>query len=136
MLFSFKVLLFSDTEFPFFFPHNLRAFHIHFVPKAAAIKIANGMQTPLFRKMKSLNAITKRNCSQIIQESGERTSYIHIPFSFTETMCALHHFGILIIGLGVPHQKRRSEGLVTWCTCHIWLGSCLGIPVQKTSANE
>lgn len=47
-------------------------------------KIAAECQTPLFRKMKSLNAITKRNCSQIIQESGD---FLWIPF-----LCPGYHW--------------------------------------------
>jgi len=84
--------------------------------------------------MKSLNAITKRNCSQIIQASGELPIYPFFCPGNTETMCALHHFGILIIGLGVPHQKevrpRSARGSPGAPVISGWLG------VHTMSASE
>jgi len=86
-------------------------------------KIAMECQTPLFRKMKSLNAITKRNCSQIIQASGELPIY---PFFLSRQ----YRNNVRITPLWYLNYRPRSatpergetmigEGF-TWCTCHIW----------------
>lgn len=69
-------------------------------------------QTPLFRKMKSLNAITKRNCSQIIQANGELPIY---PFSlFFCFFCFLalgwhHRNNVRITPLWYLNYRPESE---------------------------
>lgn len=105
-------------------------------------KIAAECQTPLFRKMKSLNAITKRNCSQIIQESGD---FLWIPF-----LCPgyqrYHHWhhrnNVRITPLWYLNYRPRSatpergaRGLTAACRVHLSYLARSG-PGHKTSANE